>query len=493
MTSRTVTEINQYFKNVTGNVNAKKNNSDAFMDCFSQAYGGQSGAAVQQPESIKTPQKNENLQAKPEYHQDKLQTKQPNSTDKIVKDTTSDKDTTLDKGLTEGQDITQEVEEAAEEIIEAVASQLGISIETVRAMMEQSGMSPADLLDPEQVTQLMLNLSGDASGLDLLTNAELYGDVEQVMKKLDDVLGQLAQELQVDPEQLQTMIRDAGEAMNAEADGRQEVQDDPEAEQIQQPEKQPQQSAMETAQAGEKANETRQTDTQEEPVITVENEKPLETVTKQTDHSSQNGGKENSGKENQKGQTESGQTNLEHLNAQAAGKTDMNAIVQELTQQVHHAPDTEQIMRQIMDYMKVQVKADMTQMEIQLHPSSLGNVNVQISAREGVITAQFTAQNETVKAALETQIIQLKETLAEQGVKVEAIEVTIASHSFERNLQQNGGQDAEDAQQDKKKGPKRLNLNLAEGEEMDMEEMDDADKIAADMMARNGNTVDFSA
>lgn len=32
MTSRTVTEINQYFKNVTGNVNAKKNNSDAFMD-----------------------------------------------------------------------------------------------------------------------------------------------------------------------------------------------------------------------------------------------------------------------------------------------------------------------------------------------------------------------------------------------------------------------------------------------------------------------------
>lgn len=70
MTSTTVTETNQYFMNVTGNVNAKKNQSDAFMDCFSQAYGGQNHSNEQ---SVKAPQKNDALQTKVEYHKDKLQ------------------------------------------------------------------------------------------------------------------------------------------------------------------------------------------------------------------------------------------------------------------------------------------------------------------------------------------------------------------------------------------------------------------------------------
>ena len=47
------------------------------------------------------------------------------------------------------------------------------------------------------------------------------------------------------------------------------------------------------------------------------------------------------------------------------------------------------------------------------------------------------AQNEAVKEAIESQVTQLKETLESQGVKVEAIEVTVGSREFNQNLDEN--------------------------------------------------------
>ena len=63
-------------------------------------------------------------------------------------------------------------------------------------------------------------------------------------------------------------------------------------------------------------------------------------------------------------------------------------------------------------------------------PASLGSVNVQIAAKDGVITAQFTAQNETVKAAIESQLVQLRTQFEEQGIKVDAVEVTVANYRW---------------------------------------------------------------
>lgn len=38
---------------------------------------------------------------------------------------------------------------------------------------------------------------------------------------------------------------------------------------------------------------------------------------------------------------------------------------------------------------------------------------------------------------LETQVADLRQNLNQAGVKVDAIEVTVASHEFEKNLEQN--------------------------------------------------------
>ena len=152
---------------------------------------------------------------------------------------------------------------------------------------------------------------------------------------------------------------------------------------------------------------------------------------------------------------------------------------------------TQNIMNQIQDVIKVIQTQDLTEMELQLHPATLGNVKVQLAVTEGVLTATFTTENEVVKAALESQMLVLKQNFEEQGIKVEAVEVTVASHAFERNLDGNENGAGEDKTPEKKKSGRRISLTelMSEVEE---EELSDEDRIVAEMMRQNGNTVDYT-
>lgn len=159
----------------------------------------------------------------------------------------------------------------------------------------------------------------------------------------------------------------------------------------------------------------------------------------------------------------------------------------------HFSEQTQDIMNQILDYMKLQLKPGMDQLEMQLHPASLGTVHIQIVSRGGEVTAQFHVQNEAVKAALESQISTLQENLREQGVKVEAVSVTVESHGFESNLWQ-GQERGDNASADSgKKTPRRINLNELDVNGMSEEEASEEDLLAAKMMEANGNTVDYTA
>ena len=132
-------------------------------------------------------------------------------------------------------------------------------------------------------------------------------------------------------------------------------------------------------------------------------------------------------------------------------------------------------------------------MEMQLHPASLGNLQLQVKAKEGIITAQFTTENEAVKQVLEAQVIQLKERLEASGVKVEAVEVMVASHGFERNLEK-GSSGEQNNYTAKKVARRKINLNIMDEEDLELENVEkQARDIQVDMMRRNGNTLDYMA
>jgi len=153
-------------------------------------------------------------------------------------------------------------------------------------------------------------------------------------------------------------------------------------------------------------------------------------------------------------------------------------------------PDVENIMNQITEYMRIEANPDLTEMELQLQPEALGTVKIHMTAKEGVITAQFTTENESVKAVIEAQAVQLKENLNNQGIKVEAVEVTVANQGFNRSFAENGDSTG-GYEEPKKKGVRRIQLT----DEISIEDMElsEEDRIAAEMMEMNGNTVDYTA
>ena len=186
--------------------------------------------------------------------------------------------------------------------------------------------------------------------------------------------------------------------------------------------------------------------------------------------------------------TENRQT---HVTYQTTAQTVNQGQTVEVTQTVVQTKvNVEDVLRQVSQMTRVLVSQAESSIEMQLNPENLGKVYLQVVSREGVITAQIAAQNEAVKEALESQIVTLRENMNQQGIKVEAIEVTIASHEFERNLeenQQNSTQQQESEAQ--KSGRRNLNLNSLDELEGIMTE---EENLAAKIMTEQGNSMDIT-
>lgn len=363
---------------------------------------------------------------------------------------------------------TQETEETDEEVLEVlgsaayemmrqVADVLGVSLEDIQSTMEALGMEELDILNPNKLGELLLNMSGSEDSLTLLTNEELYADYQQVMERLQSMMQECSETLDMSREELNGLL----EQMNVRQMNEEAVEELPVVE-------------VEIATPKSEQSET----------VYIDN------LTK-ADIFDSAGAVSVKAPEAKQDAGESMEGNAQQSNPFAQSPLEQQQAIQEmesLTQTTSSRDaDTQDIMQQIMDYMKIQVSPENTDIEMRLHPESLGTLHVQVASKGGVLTANFITQNETVKAALESQMVQLKENFAEQGVKVEAIEVTVQTHQFERNLDQ-GESRQDEANDSKKSRTRRINLDAS----LDIEEIAEEDKLTAEMMAASGSTVDYT-
>ena len=181
-------------------------------------------------------------------------------------------------------------------------------------------------------------------------------------------------------------------------------------------------------------------------------------------------------------------------NAAGAVSFDVNATQTETPMSYIDAEKAREIISMVAEQVKLRVSEQITEMEIQLNPANLGKLNLQVASREGVITAQITTTNEDVRAALELQAMALKEELNQQGLKVEAVDVSVSSHEFERNLEQDQQQNAdEEAYKEQLHKGTRKSIDLKELTMDDLSEMSEAEMIQIDMMNRRGNRMNLMA
>ena len=377
--------------------------------------------------------------------------------------------------------VADEAQKAGEELVGKVAEELGVSEEEVLAAMEALGFVMADLLNADNMTELVLTIEGEDM-LALMTDEGLYNSLQNLLTMVSEAVDQIGEKMELSPEELEAILEQA--KVPEMEENPETVPEDGKRPQI--PEGQEDYTVTverngETVKVSVEVDGSSQTESTE-----VTGLKPEAVQEETTADSGKGDGSKKEGssqKENAQEMTHGNMLLESLLNKGGAVKSEAvfeNAMAQ-------NTADTQNIMNQIMDYMRVQVKADMTQMELQLNPASLGTVNINITSKAGVITAQFLTQNETVKAAIESQIVQLKNSFEEQGLKVEAVEVTVASHSFERNL--NGdGNGQQQAQDGKKKGNRKVNLNGPA-----MEEEPAAEEEEPAIMGMEGSTVSFTA
>ncbi|MBE5963686.1 MAG: hypothetical protein E7252_01930 [Lachnospira sp.] len=145
--------------------------------------------------------------------------------------------------------------------------------------------------------------------------------------------------------------------------------------------------------------------------------------------------------------------------------------------------DAMDIVEQIIDAVKVTNSLEGTGMEIQLNPEHLGKINLNVVAKDGVITAQIAAQDEAVKKILEGQLVTLKENLNNQGLKVEAVEVTISSHGFEQQYEENHSEAKDNFR------TRKVNRTF----KFDDADEEEADDVMDEVLKSQGNSVNFTA
>lgn len=342
--------------------------------------------------------------------------------------------------------MTQDVQNAVSDIKENIKKTMNVSDEDIESAMEQLGITAGDLLDMQKLTDLVVALSGNTDSLEFLTDADSVSMLNDILEYAKSVTDNLEDVYNMGIDSIKEML------VSAKDDVKQSV-----VKEDAQPEEQP------------------------EAVSQHELSNVIAQKTKvQTDN-------DNNADDRQQTHM-SDKASVENENFTGNMAQNIQNAFSEIIDEVSNVNEAD-IVRQVVEQIKVTTGQQLSSIEIMLNPENLGKVHIAVTARQGVITAQLTAQNEQVKAALENQMTALKEHFNNQGVKVESVEITVQSHGFEsqQNLE---GNNSEQAGQEKKTHRK---LDLSSLEELEESDMTDEEIRAKDAIVNGDSSVEYSA
>lgn len=345
------------------------------------------------------------------------------------------------------------------DIRDLIMNNLQVTEEDLNAVMQEMGITDIDLLNPQVISELAMELTEVEDVTELLLQPEL----SQSFKQLQEGITELKQEVfrsvdMTEPEVIDLFQKEFSGELSHPLE--------------EMPEKRTQSDNMPQLNPETEAQEHIQTP-------------------KAGDTQPQSG--EQQGAPDQKGSTVPEKAvEIKTSSEKSTGEhNSLNAnILDGLKQAVEQAvpkADGEKVIRQIVEQIKVSVRADTTSFEMQLNPEHLGKINLQVAAKDGVVTASIMTENQAVRDIIEGQLVQLKESLNNQGIKVEAVEVTIASHEFEQNLDQHGQEQQKEGQAE---GKRRFRADLMDASE---DELTPAEAIIREMMIADGNKINYSA
>lgn len=379
---------------------------------------------------------------------------------------------------------------------EILKDELGVSDEQVEDAMSILGLQWMDLLNPASLSQLVTQLTGTEDACSLLMSEEftnIMQNTDELVQSLSETLGISKDEWVALQNQLAELTADFNETVDMADGGVQEIA--------------PQTDATITSQdTTVMAATVQMTHTTEEtqnvqPEEETEDAAPVIQVNASEDAQTENNVSENASGEMGEPAAQSQKTKESSVNEHAQNmefqvRAEQQTVAPEGVNKVASRTtiDVQDIMNQITEFAKVNLSPENSSIEMQLNPENLGKVYLHIAAtKEGNITAELAVSSETVKTALEAQIADLRTSLNQQGIKVDAVEVAIASHEFERNLEQNASGEEQQGSQREESG-RTAGRRLFRGELDELSGlMNEEEALAAQIMKDHGNTMDVTA
>lgn len=312
----------------------------------------------------------------------------------------------------------EKVNDVVQNVKDTIKEELDVSDEDIAKAMEVLGITDNDLLSVVKVTELVSALTG-ADSITLITDDDMSGKLTSVLDAVNTAQEDVADMLNTDVDDAVLVVRTDAVVKK------------------------------DTDETAVKNTDSSITDNQSVPETESLSDVLAAKVTAQgsSKHEESTGG--HTGEQNHNTQSYGGVAD----SIIQSMKDSFADIVTEDTSRVSEAD----IVNQVIDQIKLSSGRELTSIEVMLNPERLGSVHVTVTAKNGILSAQIAAQNEQVKTALENQVTALKENFQNQGIKVEAVEITVMTHQFEAG--QNFGQNESERKQSEQKINKKLNLS----------------------------------
>lgn len=352
----------------------------------------------------------------------------------------------------DNKDVTDTVKEVCEDIKDAIKEEFDVSDEDIKAAMELLGLTALDLLSTAKVAKLIEQLTG-TDALTLITNEDMMQSFNNIINVVDDANADIADMLGVKTEEVGIVLEQNNIVPVVNSEDTAKQADGKEAD---------------TKNADDNINQT------------VDNQESLSEVLAKKITTESDGKAKNN-------MSESNEANNKVTYADVADNmisniTDTFADI--ITEGISTVKEAD-IVNQVIDSVKLMASRELTSMEVMLNPEHLGSVHITVTARNGIVSAQIAAQNEQVKTALENQMVTLREQFESQGLKVDAVEITVMAHSFDAG--QNFGQSESERKQGESKVHRKLDLSSFDDElEEDLESTAPAPKA-------EGSSVEYLA
>lgn len=386
-----------------------------------------------------------------------------------------------------------------EDVRQVLKDKLGVTDEEIADAMQKLGLTVADLIQPNQLAQLTAELTGCENVGELLCNSSFM----EIVNEIGELSQNLLDELGMTPQMFTEMAAATDTNVNAE-----QLPAD-----IQVPEND---NAVQTA--ADAVPEQMISDAKDDKTVQtvlnadeVETQKPEDNIVlqkevadnvKDTDDVNDGLMPEKTEEPDVKTESDKGQRQAVKMIWECIGSDSIcesgtcgrsgSSKTPENVPEFSRQLDTLDLIRQVTEFTKITVREAQTTMEMQLNPEHLGKIYIEVTTKEGNVSAHIMTQNELVKEALEAQMAELKQSMNQAGVKVDAVEVTVGSHEFEKNLEQNAKQEERQAEEQEKASPKTRRINLDELDELSGV-MSEEEALVAQIMADHGNSVDYTA